>query len=114
MKNLVHLNLQIPPIGYLEKLRKICTDNDIILIFDDVITGFGRLGKPFAADFFNIEPDLMAIAKGLTSGTVPMAATFVSDKIYRILSSIFFIFCSFSLLFLISSFLFVSSCTSIF
>jgi len=73
----------IPPIGYLEKLRKICTDNDIILIFDEVITGFGRLGKPFAADFFNIEPDLMAIAKGLTSGTVPMAATFVSDKIYK-------------------------------
>ena len=73
----------IPPIGYLEKLRKICTDNDIILIFDEVITGFGRLGKPFAADFFNIKPDLMAIAKGLTSGTVPMAATFVSDKIYK-------------------------------
>ncbi len=73
----------IPPIGYLEKLRKICTDNNIILIFDEVITGFGRLGKPFAADFFNIEPDLMAIAKGLTSGTVPMAATFVSDKIYK-------------------------------
>jgi len=73
----------IPPIGYLEKLRKICTDKDIILIFDEVITGFGRLGKPFAADFFNIEPDLMAIAKGLTSGTVPMAATFVSDKIYK-------------------------------
>jgi beta-alanine--pyruvate transaminase len=48
-----------------------------------VITGFGRLGKPFAADFFNIEPDLMTIAKGLTSGTVPMAATFVSDKIYK-------------------------------
>ena len=73
----------IPPVGYLEKLRKICTDNDIILIFDEVITGFGRLGKPFAADFFNIEPDLMTIAKGLTSGTVPMAATFVSDKIYK-------------------------------
>ncbi|NCU55566.1 MAG: aminotransferase class III-fold pyridoxal phosphate-dependent enzyme, partial [Candidatus Fonsibacter ubiquis] len=73
----------IPPVGYLEKLRKICTDNEILLIFDEVITGFGRLGKPFAADFFNIEPDLMAIAKGLTSGTVPMAATFVSDKIYK-------------------------------
>ena len=61
----------IPPVGYLERLRKICTDNDIFLIFDEVITGFGRLGKPFAADFFNIEPDLMTIAKGLTSGTVP-------------------------------------------
>ena len=73
----------IPPVGYLEKLRKICTDNEILLIFDEVITGFGRLGKPFAADFFNVEPDLMALAKGLTSGTVPMAATFVSDKIYK-------------------------------
>ncbi len=72
----------IPPIGYLEKLRKICTENDILLIFDEVITGFGRLGKPFAADYFNIEPDLMSIAKGITSGTVPMGATFVSDYIY--------------------------------
>jgi beta-alanine--pyruvate transaminase len=77
----------IPPVGYLEKLRKICTDNDILLIFDEVITGFGRLGKPFAADFFNIEPDLMAIAKGLTSGTVPMGATIIHDKIYNLFMS---------------------------
>jgi len=72
----------IPPVGYLEKLRNICTDNDILLIFDEVITGFGRLGKPFAADFFNIEPDLMTIAKGLTSGTVPMGAALIRKDIY--------------------------------
>ena len=77
----------IPPVGYLEKLRKICTDNEILLIFDEVITGFGRLGKPFAADFFNIEPDLMTIAKGLTSGTVPMGATIIHDKIYDLFMS---------------------------
>jgi beta-alanine--pyruvate transaminase len=72
----------IPPVGYLEKLRNICTDNDILLIFDEVITGFGRLGKPFASNYFNVEPDLFALAKGLTSGTVPMGATVVHKKIY--------------------------------
>jgi beta-alanine--pyruvate transaminase len=72
----------IPPVGYLEKLRNICTNNDILLIFDEVITGFGRLGKPFASNYFNVEPDLFALAKGLTSGTVPMGATVVHKKIY--------------------------------
>ena len=78
----------IPPVGYLERLRKICTDNDILLIFDEVITGFGRLGKPFASNYFNIEPDLTALAKGLTSGTVPMGAAIVHNKIYNLFMSL--------------------------
>ena len=78
----------IPPEGYLEKLRQICTDNDILLIFDEVITGFGRLGKPFASHYFNIIPDLVALAKGLTSGTVPMGAAVVHQKIYDTITSV--------------------------
>ena len=78
----------IPPEGYLEKLRQICTDNDILLIFDEVITGFGRLGKPFASNYFNIIPDLVALAKGLTSGTVPMGAAVVHQKIYDTITSV--------------------------
>jgi len=72
----------IPPIGYLERIKKICTENDILLIFDEVITGFGRLGKPFAIDYFGIEPDLLCLAKGLTSGTSPMGATMIHKSIY--------------------------------
>jgi len=73
----------IPPVGYLEKIRKICTENDILLIFDEVITGFGRLGKPFAVNYFGVEPDMMCLAKGLTSGTVPMGATMINKNIYN-------------------------------
>ncbi|MEI2385087.1 aspartate aminotransferase family protein [Breoghania sp. JC706] len=73
----------IPPKGYLERLRKICDDNDILLIFDEVITGFGRLGSAFAVDHFGVVPDMVTTAKGLTSGTVPMGAVFVSSSIYE-------------------------------
>jgi beta-alanine--pyruvate transaminase len=72
----------IPPKGYLERIREICTEHDILLIFDEVITGFGRLGAPFAAQYFNVEPDLITCAKGLTSGTVPMGAVMVKKEIY--------------------------------
>ena len=72
----------IPPKGYLERIRQICTDYNILLIFDEVITGFGRLGDPFAAQHFNVEPDLITCAKGLTSGTVPMGAVIVKKEIY--------------------------------
>lgn len=74
----------IPPHGYLEKIKKICTEYDILLIFDEVITGFGRLGKPFAIDYFGVEPDLLCLAKGLTSGTVPMGATMIHKSIYNL------------------------------
>ncbi len=67
----------IPPKGYLQKLRDICTKHGILLIFDEVITGFGRLGTPFAADFYGIVPDIMVTAKGLTNGVIPMGAVFV-------------------------------------
>ncbi len=72
----------IPPKGYLERLRKICDKHGILLIFDEVITGFGRLGASFAAERFGVVPDLMTTAKGITNGTVPMGATFVRKHIY--------------------------------
>ena len=72
----------IPPVGYLERLREICTRHGILLIFDEVITGFGRLGAPFAAEHFGIVPDLMTVAKGITNASVPMGAVFVRQGIY--------------------------------
>ncbi|MFK3738148.1 aspartate aminotransferase family protein [Massilia sp. TN1-12] len=66
----------VPPKGYLKRLRELCTKHGILLIFDEVITGFGRLGTPFAADYFDVEPDMMTTAKGITNGTVPMGAVF--------------------------------------
>jgi beta-alanine--pyruvate transaminase len=73
----------IPPRGYLERLREICTKHGIVLIFDEVITGFGRLGKPFGSQKVGVLPDLFTTAKGMTNGAVPMGAVFVSDKIYE-------------------------------
>lgn len=72
----------LPPKGYLEKLREICTKHGILLIFDEVITGFGRLGKPFAADYFGVTPDIMTTAKGVSNGVVPMGAVFVKKEIH--------------------------------
>jgi beta-alanine--pyruvate transaminase len=72
----------IPPKGYLQRLRSICDRHGILLIFDEVITGFGRLGTPFAADYFGVIPDLMTVAKGLTNGAVPMGAVFARQGIY--------------------------------
>lgn len=72
----------VPPKGYLEKLRTLCDEYGILLIFDEVITGFGRLGDPFAADYFGIVPDMLTMAKGLTNATVPMSAVAVRSEIY--------------------------------
>ena len=72
----------IPPKGYLKRLREICDKHGILLIFDEVITGFGRTGSPFAAQEFGVTPDLITCAKGLTNGAVPMGAVIVSKKIY--------------------------------
>ena len=72
----------VPPTGYLERLREICDRHDILLILDEVITGFGRLGASFAAERFGVVPDIMTVAKGLTNGAIPMAATFVRRHIY--------------------------------
>jgi beta-alanine--pyruvate transaminase len=72
----------VPPKGYLERLRAICDKHDILLIFDEVITGFGRLGAPFAADRFGVTPDLICMAKGLTNAAVPAGAVAASRKIY--------------------------------
>ena len=72
----------LPPKGYLERLRAIADKHGILLIFDEVITGFGRLGTPFATDYFGVVPDLVTTAKGITNGAVPMGAVFASRKVY--------------------------------
>jgi beta-alanine--pyruvate transaminase len=72
----------IPPKGYLQKLRDICTKHGILLIFDEVITGYGRLGTPFAAQYFDVTPDIIVTAKGLTNGVIPMGAVFVTSEIH--------------------------------
>ena len=72
----------IPPKGYLKRLATICAKHDILLIFDEVITAFGRLGTPFGADYFGVLPDIITTAKGITNGTIPMGAVFVTSKIY--------------------------------
>jgi beta-alanine--pyruvate transaminase len=72
----------VPPKGYLERLRAICDAHSILLIFDEVITGFGRLGASFAAEKFAVQPDMMTLAKGLTNGAVPMSAIAVRAGIY--------------------------------
>ena len=71
-----------PPKGYLKRLREICDKHGILLIFDEVITGFGRLGYAFAAERFGVIPDMITFAKGVTSGTVPMGGVMVRQGIY--------------------------------
>lgn len=73
----------VPPQGYLKKLRELCTAHDILLIFDEVITAFGRIGSAFAAQEFKVLPDIITTAKALTSGVIPMGAVFVSDEIHE-------------------------------
>ncbi|MBR7798690.1 aspartate aminotransferase family protein [Undibacterium fentianense] len=73
----------LPPPGYLKKLRETCSKYGILLIFDEVITGFGRLGSPFAADYFGVVPDMIVCAKGLTNAAVPMGAVIASESIYN-------------------------------
>jgi beta-alanine--pyruvate transaminase len=73
----------VPPKGYLERLRSICDKHGILLIFDEVITGFGRIGPCFAAEAVGVVPDMITIAKGLTNGTVPMGAVIVRRGIYE-------------------------------
>ncbi len=72
----------IPPVGYLKRLREITKKHGILLIFDEVITGFGRLGTPFGADYFGVTPDILVTAKGLTNGVIPMGAVLVSSEIH--------------------------------
>ncbi|MHC5233143.1 omega-aminotransferase AptA [Brucella sp. LJL56] len=72
----------LPSKGYLERLRATADKHGILLIFDEVITGFGRLGTPFAVDYFGVVPDLVTTAKGLTNGAIPMGAVFAARKVY--------------------------------
>jgi len=73
----------VAPKGYLARLREICTKHGILLIFDEVITGWGRLGTPFAAQHFGVTPDLITFAKGITSGSVPLGGVIASDRIFE-------------------------------
>ncbi len=75
----------VPPKGYLERLKEICVYYDLILIFDEVITGFGRLGAATASEKFGVLPDLICLAKGMTNGTVPMGAVVMTENIYQTL-----------------------------
>lgn len=72
----------LPPVGYLQRLREICDRYGILLIFDEVITAYGRLGRASAAEYFGVKPDLITTAKGLTNGSVPMGAVIVDERIY--------------------------------
>lgn len=73
----------VPPKGYLERVRQICDQHGILLVFDEVITGFGRLGAPFAAQKFGVMPDIITMAKALTNGSIPMGAVAARDSIYE-------------------------------
>jgi len=75
----------VPPIGYLQRLREICDKYGILLIFDEVITAFGRVGAPFASTRFGVTPDIITTAKGLTNGVVPMGAVIVREEIHQAL-----------------------------
>ncbi|WP_102795569.1 aminotransferase class III-fold pyridoxal phosphate-dependent enzyme [Bowmanella denitrificans] len=75
----------VPSAGYLKRLRELCDQHDILLIFDEVITGFGRLGSLFGADFFDVQPDILTCAKALTNGVMPMGAVISNDDIYATL-----------------------------
>jgi len=72
----------IPPVGYLQRLREICTAHNILLIFDEVITGFGRMGAMTGAEAFGVTPDIMNVAKQITNGSQPMGAVLVKKDIY--------------------------------
>jgi beta-alanine--pyruvate transaminase len=73
----------VPPVGYLERIREICDEHGILLVFDEVITGFGRMGHNFGAQTFGVTPDIMTMAKALTNGSIPMGAVAVKDEIYN-------------------------------
>ncbi len=78
----------VPPVGYLQRLRQICDKYGVLLVFDEVICGFGRTGKAFAAQSFGVTPDLMAMAKALTNGNVPMGAVAASEQIYDAINNV--------------------------
>lgn len=73
----------VPPVGYLQRLRELCDQHDILLIFDEVITGLGRMGAMFGAEAFGVVPDIMNLAKQLTNGVIPMGAVIAKDHIYQ-------------------------------
>ena len=73
----------VPPVGYLQRLREICTQHNILLIFDEVITAFGRMGTWSGAEYFGVTPDIMNTAKQITNGAIPLGAVIASSEIYN-------------------------------
>jgi len=73
----------VPPVGYLQKLRELCTKHGILLVFDEVITGFGRMGAAFGAERFGVVPDMITFAKGVNNGVVPLGGVIVRKEIYE-------------------------------
>lgn len=73
----------VPPQGYLKRLRELCTQHNILLIFDEVITGFYRTGEFYGSTTFGVKPDMINLAKGVTNGAIPMGAVIVTDEIYQ-------------------------------
>ncbi len=71
----------VPPDGYMQKLRKICDDYGMLLIFDEIMTGFGRTGEWFAANHWDVVPDIMTLSKGINSGYLPLGAVMITDRI---------------------------------
>ena len=81
---LMSAGVEVPPPGYLERVRALCDEYDVLLIFDEIITGFGRVGDLFAANLFGVTPDLLCVAKGISSGYFPLSATLVQDRIAKL------------------------------
>ena len=77
----------VPPVGYLERLRETCDKHGILLIFDEVITAFGRIGAAFGAQRLGVTPDIITVAKGLTNGVIPMGAVLVKESVYQALTN---------------------------
>ena len=77
----------VPPVGYLNRLREICDRHGILLVFDEVITGFGRMGTPFASHAFGVTPDICTMAKALTNGSIPMGGVAVRDEVYETITN---------------------------
>ena len=77
----------VPPSGYYQAIRKVLEEHDVLLVFDEVISGFGRLGRWFGAEFFDVQPDLITVAKGLTSSYLPMSAVVIGERIWSVMEA---------------------------
>ena len=80
------IGVWIPPKNYWQEIEKICRKHDVLLVADEVICGFGRTGEWFAADYYDFRPDIMTLAKGITSGYIPLGAVMFNDRVAKVLA----------------------------